>query len=135
MDRASLVWALAFCAWIGFAGIAIICGALRVKVLEPRLGEAKAHIVGTLLVCLLLMAAIQLFVAASGLAETWPLMRIGAFWTLLTIAFEFAFGLLVMKKSLEELFADYNIFNGRIWLLVLVTTFWGPVWAGMLRAG
>lgn len=133
MDRASLLWALAACAWIGFAGIAVICGALRVKLLEPRLGEAKAHVVGTLVVCVGVFAAIQLFVAASGLTETWPLMRIGAFWTLLTICFEFLFGMLVMKKSVEELLADYNIFKGRVWLLVLVTTFWGPVVAGMLR--
>lgn len=135
MDRATLVWALASCAWLGFAGIAIICGALRVKILEPRLGEAKAHVLGTLLVCVLLMAAIQLFVASSGLTDTWPLMRIGAFWTILTICFEFFFGKLVMKKSLDELFADYNIFKGRVWLLVLLTTFYGPVLAGLLRAG
>lgn len=135
MDRASLVWALAGCAWLGFAGIAIICGALRVKLLEPLMGEAKAHIAGTLIVCVLLMAAIQLFVAASGLTDTWPLMRIGAFWTMLTICFEFFIGLMVLKKPLEELLADYNIFKGRVWVLVLVTTFWGPVWAGMLRAG
>ncbi len=134
MDRSTLVWALAACAWLGFAGIAIICGALRVKLLEPLMGEAKAHVAGTLIVCVLLMAAIQLFVGASGLKDTWPLMRIGAFWTILTICFEFFFGLLVMKKSLEELFADYNIFKGRIWLLVLVTTFYGPVVAGLIRA-
>ena len=133
MDRSSLVWALAACAWLGFAGIAIICGGLRVKLLEPWLGEAKAHVLGTALVCVLLMAAIQLFVGASGLSGTWPLMRIGAFWTLLTICFEFAFGLLVLKKSFEELFADYNIFKGRVWLLVPVTTFWGPVLAGIIR--
>lgn len=133
MDRASLVWALASCAWIAFAGIAVLCGVLRVKLLEPMLGAAKAHVAGTLLLCVLLLSAIQLFVGASGLSGTWPLMRIGAFWTVLTVGFEFAFGRLVMKKSWEELFADYNFFNGRVWLLVLVTTFYGPVLAGMLR--
>jgi hypothetical protein len=135
VERSTLVWALAFCAWLGFAGIAIICGALRVKLLEPRMSERVAHIVGTLLVCVLIMAAIQLFVAASGLTGTWPLMRIGAFWTALTICFEFAFGRFVLKKNFEELFAEYNFFKGRAWLLVLLTTFYGPVIAGMLRAG
>jgi len=134
MERGTLVWALASCAWIGFAGIALLCGALRVKLLEPRLGERAAHVIGTLVVCVALMAAIQLFVAAAGLTGTWPLMRIGAFWTVLTVAFEFGFGRLVMKKSWEALFADYNFFNGRVWLLVPLTTFYGPVIAGMLRA-
>lgn len=134
MDRASLVWVLAACAWLSFAGIAVICGGLRVRLLEPRLGEARAHVVGTLAVCVLLFAAMQPFVVTTGFTDTWPLMRIGAFWTLLTIGFEFAFGLLVLKKRLDELFADYNFFKGRLWLLVLVTTFWGPVWWGMLRS-
>lgn len=134
MDRSSLLLALASCAWIGFAGIAIICGALRVKLLEPWLGEPKAHVVGTIVACVAIFAGIQLFVAASGLTETWPLMRIGAYWTLLTICFEFLLGRLVLKKSFEELFADYNFFKGRIWLLVLLTTFYGPVLAGMLRS-
>lgn len=135
MNRGALVWALAFCAWIGFAGIAVLCGALRVKLLEPRLGESAAHVVGTLVVCLGLMAGIMLFVPASGLTETWPLMRIGAFWTALTVGFEFFFGRVVMKKSYAELLADYDVFRGRVWVLVLATTFWGPVLAGMLRAG
>ncbi|MDR3640609.1 MAG: hypothetical protein P4L39_04745 [Humidesulfovibrio sp.] len=135
MEYSTLVWALAFCAWIGFAGIAILCGALRVKLLEPRLGEPVAHVVGTVVACVGILAAIQLFVPASGLQGTWPLMRVGAFWTALTICFEFAFGRLVLKKSFEALFADYNFFKGRVWLLVLLTTFYGPVVAGMLRAG
>lgn len=133
MDHAKLVWLLASCAWLGFAGIAIICGALRVKLLEPKLGEQKAHVVGTLLTCVVLLAAIHLFVTASGLSGTWPLMRIGAFWTLATICFEFAFGRLVLKYSWERLLADYDIFRGRVWLLVLVTTFYGPVLSGLLR--
>jgi hypothetical protein len=133
VDRSSLIWVLALCAWLSFVGIAIICGGLRVKLLEPMLGEAKAHVIGTLMVCLLLFAAMQLFVGASGLRDTWPLMRVGALWTVLTICFEFALGLVVLKKPVEELLADYNIFKGRLWVLVLVTTFWGPVWAGMLR--
>ncbi|OIO04344.1 MAG: hypothetical protein AUJ49_03035 [Desulfovibrionaceae bacterium CG1_02_65_16] len=134
MTQGGLVWALAFCAWIGFAGIALLVGTLRVKLLEPNLGERVAHVVGTILVCAGIMAAIQLFVAASGLSGTWPLMRIGAFWTVLTVAFEFVFGRLVLRKSWAALFADYNFFNGRVWLLVLLTTFYGPVVAGMLRA-
>lgn len=133
MDRASLLWLLAGCAWLSFAGIAVMLGGIRVKLLEPRLGEAKAHVVGTLALCVALFAAMQLFVNASGLRETWPLMRIGAFWTILTICFEFFLGLVVLKKPLEELLADYNIFKGRLWVLVLVTTFWGPVLAGMIR--
>ena len=59
-------------------------------------------------------------------------MRVGALWTALTVAFEFGFGRCVMHKSWEALFADYNFLAGRVWLLVPLTTFYGPVLAGML---
>lgn len=132
MSRAGLVWALAVCAWIGFAGIAILGGVIRTKVLEPRLGERAAHVLGTIGVCVGIMAAILFFVPASKLHGTWPLMRVGALWTVLTVAFEFGFGRLVMNRSWEALFADYNFLAGRVWLLVPLTTFYGPVLAGML---
>jgi uncharacterized integral membrane protein len=128
MDRASLGWVLAACAWLSFAGIAVICGGLRVRLLEPRLGEARAHVVGTLAVCVLLFAAMQPFVVTTGFTDTWPLMRIGAFWTLLTIGFESAFGLLVLKKRLDELFADYN--SSRAALAAGWSHLLGPVWWG-----
>ena len=39
---------------------------------------------------------------------------------LATIAFEFGFGHFVVGNSLSRLFADYNIFNGRVWVVFLV---------------
>jgi apolipoprotein N-acyltransferase len=39
---------------------------------------------------------------------------------LATIAFEFGFGHFVAGHSWSKLLADYNVFNGRLWLLVLV---------------
>lgn len=132
MSRAGLVWAMAVCAWIGFAGIVLLGGVVRSKVLEPRLGERAAHVAGTVTVCVAIMAAIMFFVPASRLHGTWPLMRVGALWTALTVAFEFGYGRFIMHKNWEALFADYNFLAGRVWLLVPLTTFYGPVLAGML---
>jgi hypothetical protein len=132
MERATLVWLLAACAWLCFLGIAVVCGVLRVRVLEPRLGERTAHVVGTLFVCLMLLCAIHFYVVASGLRGAWPLMKIGAFWTVLTAGFEFLFGRFVLGHSWRRLLGEYDVFSGRVWLLVLVTTFWGPVLSGML---
>jgi len=133
MERTTLVWWLAACAWLCFLGVAVICGVLRERVLTPRLGEQKAHVIGTLAVCVLLLCAIHLFVGVAGVRGVWPLMRIGAFWTVLTAACEFLLGRYVLGHTWARLLADYDILGGRIWILVLVTTFWGPVLSGMLR--
>ena len=51
--------------------------------------------------------------------------RIGALWLALTIAFEFGFGLLT-GTPLEELLADYDVTEGRFWVLIPITTFVAP---------
>ena len=53
-------------------------------------------------------------------------LGIGVMWLVFTILFEFVFGHFVMGHSWHKLFADYNIFEGRLWSLVLVWTFIGP---------
>ena len=47
-------------------------------------------------------------------------IKIGFLWLLLTTAFEFIFGSLVMGNSLSALVADYNIFVGRTWPFFLL---------------
>jgi hypothetical protein len=54
------------------------------------------------------------------------LVIIGAMWLTLTVAFEFAFGHYVMGHSLDYLLADYNLMEGRLWPLVLLTVAIGP---------
>ena len=60
------------------------------------------------------------------------LLLIGAFWTILTILFEFGFGHYVIGHSWSKLFADYNILKGRVWSLVLLTTFIAPSLIGYI---
>jgi hypothetical protein len=61
------------------------------------------------------------------LHRRWPLpstgaaLRVGGVWVLLTLLFEFSFGVFVERAPLSTLLADYNIAAGRIWVLV-------PIW-------
>jgi len=62
------------------------------------------------------------------------LILIGAFWTILTIGFEFGFGHYVMGRPWDHLLADYNILKGRLWSLVLLTMLIAPsLWGFMLK--
>ncbi len=126
-----MFWLHATLAWLGFAALAVACGALRVRLLEPLMGEPAAHVIGTLIVCVLLLYGIFRFVRWTGLSATnrrdrCRLLALGLFWTLATVAFEFGFGHYVMGHPWARLLADYNLLGGRIWVLVLVTLYAGP---------
>ena len=45
----------------------------------------------------------------------------------MTVAFEFLTGHYVFRTPWAKLVADYNLFSGRIWLLVLATSAFAPL--------
>ena len=53
-------------------------------------------------------------------------IAIGGLWLIMTVLFEFIFGHYVMGHAWETLLRDYNLFKGRVWLLVLVWTAVAP---------
>ena len=57
---------------------------------------------------------------------------VGAFWLLLTLAFEFGFGLL-RGQSLAALLDAYRFKDGNIWPIVLAVTAAAPLFAAYLR--
>ena len=61
------------------------------------------------------------------------LLLIGIFWAVITIIFEFVFGHYVIGHSWQKLFADYNLFNGRLWVLVLINNIVAPLISGKIN--
>lgn len=121
-----MFWLYATLMWLGLAAVAVGLGALRVTFLQPLTGEPVAHVVGTLFGCALFLALIFRFVARTGPHNKGRLVALGLFWTLTTIAFEFGFGHYVRGLGWALLLADYNLFAGRLWVLVLLTLYAGP---------
>jgi hypothetical protein len=58
---------------------------------------------------------------------------VGAFWLVLTVMFEVSFFVLLMGHPMDELLKDFDLFRGRLWLVVLATTFFAPLLASKLR--
>ncbi len=129
IGRALIVWLLLLV-------LAIAGAASRERLLTPRIGEGAAHVVGTLIV-------VALFLVAIGLTVRWivptldprALLLLGAGWTALTVLFEFGFGRYVMGHTWSRLLHDYDMAAGRVWILVLLTTLFGPWLLGRWRAG
>lgn len=143
-----MFWLYATLLWLLFAALAVGLGALRVLYLQPLVGEPAAHVLGTLACCVLFLALIWRFVRWAKLAPVSlgvpslharaRLTALGLFWTLATMAFEFGFGRLVMGHPWARLLADYNLLAGRIWVLVLLTLYFGPrlcAWGMVRRRG
>ena len=99
--------------WLIFIVAGILNGVFRESFITPKVGEHTGHILKI------------------NYTKT-DLLLIGAFWTMLTILFEFGFGHYVMGHSWSKLFADYNILKGRVWSLVLLTTFIAPLLIGYI---
>lgn len=113
--------------WLILAISAIVVATFRVKVLLPALGEQTAHQIGTIIYLIVQLTIIYFFLNKMKIKEVKTLLRIGIFWFVITIIFEFIFGHYVMGNSWEKLFADYNLLNGRLWVLVLVNNIAAPI--------
>jgi hypothetical protein len=116
----------AFVVWCVLLTIAILNGALRVGLLIPRIGETWGLAVSTVF---LSAAIVGLTACTIGWmrprtwGETWT---IGLFWLGLTLAFEFLGGHFLFGQPWDMLLADYNVSQGRIWIVVLLATALGP---------
>lgn len=111
--------------WFLLAVIATTAGIARETWLVPRIGQLRAHQLGTLLVCALFLMAITLFVRRAR-PSTREALCVGAWWTLLAVGFEFGFGRYVDGLPWSRLLSDYDLSRGRLLSLVWLTVALGP---------
>lgn len=85
-----------------------------------HLSELRAHQFSTATGVLLFGAYIWVLLRIWQPDSTAQAFAIGLVWLGLTVAFEFLFGHFVAGKPWSRLFHDYNIFAGRVWIIVLI---------------
>jgi len=127
MNKHFLLYLKALGIWLVLAISAIIVALFRNGVLLPSLGEQSAHQIGTLIFLIVQFLIIYFFIKKIKLKEIRTILSIGIFWLTLTIIFEFLFGHYIIGHPWEKLFADYNILNGRLWVLVLINNVIAPI--------
>jgi hypothetical protein len=125
--RSSVVWVLMLV-------VASANGAVREALLIPMLGAIAGRAVSTLMLCALILLLTYLTIRwihpRSG-RDTW---MVGGLWVALTLAFEFLAGHFLFGNPWGQLLEDYNVFRGRIWILVLITIALAPRLCARLRA-
>lgn len=112
--------------WILFIPIVILNGAIRNFLYKPLVGELLAHQISSFTASFAFIIFSYFLLKDKLDSNTKELFLIGFLWVGLTVLFEFGFGHYIMGNSWEKLFHDYNIFQGRIWILVLLTELTTP---------
>ena len=108
-------------AWLPMVAIAMFSGALRDVLQGGTLPALHAHQVSSVMLILI-------FSVYTWLVDlVWPLQNarrtvlVGGLWLLVTVLADFAIGLLVANNSWLQLLQAYNLFAGRLWILVLAS--------------
>jgi len=106
---------------------AILNGSIRELLISPRLGENAGHVISSILLIILILIGTYYYL------KYWlenyikkDLIVIGSIWLVLTIGFEFIFGYYVTERTWQTLLAEYNLFAGRLWTLILLVTLTAP---------
>jgi hypothetical protein len=119
--------------WLAILVCAVANGALREGVLVPHFGATVGLMLSGVLLCVCILVVSLLVVPWFGRERGATFVGIGLFWLLLTLAFEFSFGLVVQAKNWPELFAQYTFEGGNLWPLVLLVTALAPWLAARIR--
>jgi len=113
--------------WLGLPFIGILNGTIRELFYREALGELLAHQLSSFIVVLLISVYVWILEGRWKLSSSYEALAIGLIWLVLTVMFEFLFGHYVMGHSWERLFADYNVFEGRFWSIVIFWTAAAPL--------
>jgi hypothetical protein len=107
-------------AWVPMVLIGIANGVLRATTYGSHMSGLHAHELSTL------TGGVMLSVYIYGVSrflrfETGrQAIAVGVMWFAMTVGFEFAFGHYIAGHDWTRLVRDYNLLEGRVWLLLLL---------------
>ena len=117
-----------FLLWLAIIPAAILNGIFREEVLVSLAGASVALPLSGLMLCGLILLISVLGVPFLGKVNGAGYGKIGLFWMMLTIGFEFGFGYF-SGKTAQELLSAYDPRTGNLWLLIVVFVAVSP-WLG-----
>lgn len=120
-----MIVAKALAVWALILLLAILNGITREALLTPAFGQVPGLLISGLLLCALILLVTYLTLPWLSVAVREQQLRLGIFWLLLTLVFEFAFGL-AQGKPLSVILSAYTFRGGNLWPLVLCVTAVAP---------
>jgi hypothetical protein len=116
------IYKRALLTWLLFIPIAMLNGAVRQFMIEPRTGALAAHQLSVLTasVAFVVLGYFMLRKEVCG-TNSKTLFVIGSAWVVMTVVFEYALGYFISGLTWREMLHNYNVFKGRFWTLLLIT--------------
>jgi hypothetical protein len=127
LPRALAIWLVLICA-------EVLHGIARAILLVPYVGEFRSNQIGVFTGSIIILVIALVFVRWIGATRPAQLLMVGLLWLGLTVAFEVAFGRLVMGLSWERLAADYNVLEGGLLPFGMLVLLLSPLIAGKVRS-
>ena len=101
-----------FVVWLVIMVAESVHGTFRQAALAPLVGDLTARRIAFFTGMLIIFAVAYLLVRWIDAPSAGALFLIGAMWAVLTLAFEFGLGFLVLGYSRERVFEDYDVLRG-----------------------
>lgn len=106
--------------WVAIIPLAIINGIMRESVLVPLIGESYALPMSGISLCIMIFGVCLFGIPRLGPGSSRTYGIMGVLWVLMTIAFEFVFGMWGAGKSFAELIKAYDITTGNLWSMIVL---------------
>lgn len=118
--------------WAGIVVLAVLNGLFREAVLVPKLGLVTGLVLSGVLLSTLILAFAWISLPWLDVRRPAGLLAIGFVWLVLTLVFEFSFGLW-QGKSWPVMLEAYTFKGGNFWPIVLLVTVLAPYLAAKIR--
>jgi hypothetical protein len=119
--------------WLVIMFAESVHGTLRQLFLAPAVGDFTARRIAFFTGMLLIFLITYLLVRWIGAPAPGSLFVIGALWAVLTLAFEFGLGFLVLGYTRERVFEDYDVSRGGLMGFGIAYMVFVPYLAARLR--
>jgi hypothetical protein len=122
-----------FVVWLGLLVLAIANAGVREALITPSMGASAGHVISTITLCAAILLLTWLTIGWIRPHSSGDAWATGGLWFGLTAAFEFLGGHYLFGNSWSRLLEDYDVFRGRVWVLVLLTTALAPLLCARAR--
>jgi len=113
--------------WVLFLPVPVVNGILRETWYKAIIGTVAADVIGVIIISAVFLGYAYVSLRSQvALLSSSQLWLIGFIWFILTLLFEFGIGI-AEGRSWNYMLADYKIWKGRIWPLVLAIVFLSPM--------
>lgn len=123
----------AFFVWVLIAFFAVINGVIRENLLAHTMSNKNALAVSGITLSIVILLVTFFTFGLFKVKSRFETFLIGIQWAITTLLFEFFFGYFVLNKTVSEIFLVFDIFEGNLFILVLMTCLTSPFLIFMVR--